>query len=148
MPLVASLHERRHMDGKASPSSQAYATDVSYCNTRSQPTYPLSNTNNDSHILSLLRRSRWPQFEYGSTSSKPSSSNAFFAVMQSDFGTWSGICRWGNPGAGTISLFRDMSVATDKAMAMYAHVSSSAQCFPGPIHGTLTINARTISGDL
>jgi len=35
-----------------------------------------------------------------------------------------------------------------RAIAIYEHVSSSDQCFPGAIQGMLTMNARTISGDL
>lgn len=68
-------------------AKQTLETSVTVAHKVCYPSYPLSNTNRESHILSRLRSSRWPQLEYGSTSSKPSSNNAFFAVMQSDLGT-------------------------------------------------------------
>lgn len=46
-----------------------------------------------------------------------------------------------------INLFNDISMAIVNAIARYAQVSSSAQCFPGDIQGILTIKASTISGD-
>lgn len=68
-------------------AKQTLETSVTVAYKVRYPSHPLSNTNRESHILSRLRSSRWPQLEYGSTSSKPSSNNAFFAVMQSDLGT-------------------------------------------------------------
>jgi hypothetical protein len=50
-------------------------------------------------------------------------------------------------GEGTMSLFIEISIAIVRAEAMYEHVSSSAQCFPGAIQGMLTMNAKTISGE-
>lgn len=46
-----------------------------------------------------------------------------------------------------MSLSRKMSSAIVRAMAIYEHVSSSDQCFPGVIHGMLIMYASTISGD-
>ena len=46
-----------------------------------------------------------------------------------------------------MSLFKDRSTAIVNAIAIYEQVSSSAQCFPGDIHGMLIMNANTISGD-
>jgi hypothetical protein len=109
-------------------------------------TYPLSRTNNANHILSRLLSSLFPYAEAGSTASKPSNSSAFLAAMQSDFGTPLIFCIL--LGDGTISLFSDKSMATVSAIAIYEQVASSAQCFPGDIHGILTIKAKTISGDL
>ena len=46
-----------------------------------------------------------------------------------------------------MSLFSEMSMAIVRAIAIYEHVSSSDQCLPGAIHGTFTMNAKTISGE-
>ena len=109
--------------------------------------YPLSSTNNDSHVRSLLRRSRLPIRELGSTSMNPSTYNAFLAEIQSEVATLSRGVR-GSSEYGRMTLFSDRSSATIKAIDMYVEVSSSAQCSPAEIHGTHTIKARTISTDL
>lgn len=110
-------------------------------------TDPLSSTNRASQILSLRLSSLRPQRDEGSTSSKPSNESAFRADMQSDLGMLSKFPSWDPLGDGMMSLFKDKSIATVNAMAKYAQVSSSAQCFPGVIQGTFTMKASTISGD-
>ena len=67
--------------------------------------------------------------------------------MQSDLGMLLETKSVAMLGDGVMSLFKDRSTAMVKAIAMYEHVASSAQCFPGVIHGTFTTKASTISGD-
>lgn len=109
--------------------------------------YPLSRTNKAIHALSRRRSNRRPHSESTSTSSKPSMRRALFASMQSALASL-----FRRPLSklddGVTILFKDRSNATVKAMAMQAQVSSSPRRSPGAIHGTLTINARTISTDL
>lgn len=73
--------------------------------------------------------------------------SALFASMQSTLGNL-----FRRPlsklDEGVTILFKDRSIAIVRAMAMKAQVSSSPKHLPGAIHGTLTINARTISTDL
>lgn len=67
--------------------------------------------------------------------------------MQSDLGMLLEIKSLTLLGDGVISLFRDRSTAMVRAIAMYEQVASSAQCFPGDIHGMFIKKDSTISGD-
>ena len=109
--------------------------------------YPLSSTNNASQNRSLRLSNLLPRSELGSTSGKPSISNAFLAVMKSDCALPSDIPARESLGDGMMSLLREMSTAIVRADDIYEQVSSSDQCLPGAIHGTFTMNANTISGD-
>lgn len=65
--------------------------------------------------------------------------------MHSDWAT--GGVAWELLGDGMMTLFSDISTAIVIADAIYEHVSSSDQCFPGDIQGMLIIYANTSSGE-
>lgn len=107
-------------------------------------THPRSSTKRAIQHRSLRRNSLLPSSEFGSTSWNPSIVRASFGSIQSAREILlGGSTLWASIGTRLLCNPRSSDIVV--AIDTYQHVSSSALCFPGNIHGTLIMKAKTIS---